>query len=93
VESAQLDGANWHHKQEELLCPPEILVLAEGGPHLLSGGKDEFEEDCEGTVRVRILYEEASIALLHKHCEAGNLALQVGKFVALEDVDQMPEER
>ena len=31
---------------------PEILVLVQGGPHLLSRGKDEFEEDREGAVHV-----------------------------------------
>ena len=88
-----MDGADWRHEREELLRPPEILVLAQGGPHLLRGGKDEFEEDCEGAVRVRVLHEEASVALLHKRCKAGDLAPQVGEFGALEDVDQTPEER
>ncbi len=92
AESAQLDGANWRHEREELLRLPETLVLAHG-PHLLSGGKDEFEEDREGAVRVRVLHEEASVALLHKRCKAGDLAPQVGEFGALEDVDQTPEER
>ena len=62
AESTQLDGANWRHEREELLRLPETLVLAHG-PHLLSGGKDEFEEDREGAVRVRVLHEEASVTV------------------------------
>jgi len=71
---------------------PKILILVQGGPHLLSRGKDEFEEDHEGAVHVCVLHEEASVTLLHKCCEAGNLTPQVGKFVALKDVNQTPEE-
>jgi len=32
------------------------------------------------------------VALLHKRCNASDLALQVGEFAALEDVNQTPEE-
>ena len=72
---------------------PKILVLVQGGPHLLSRGKDEFEEDREGAVHVRVLHKEASVTLLHKCCEAGDLAPQVGEFAALKDVNQTPEDR
>jgi len=71
---------------------PKILVLVQGGLNLLSRGKDEFEEDREGAVHVHVLYEEVSITLLHKCCEAGDLALQVGEFAALKDVNHTPEE-